>query len=75
MSSFQFSNPSEEALLKLRKQNAANALRAMEEFRKESRFLPALPQEGYLEAQTTTVAEGLGIFKDIITADGEASPA
>jgi hypothetical protein len=38
-------------------------------------FLPALPREGYLEAGTTTVAEGLGIFKDIVTADGEASPA
>jgi hypothetical protein len=32
-------------------------------------FLPALPWEGYLEARTTTVAEGLGIFKDIVTAD------
>ena len=38
-------------------------------------FLPAIPREGYLEARTTTVAEGLGIFKDIVTADGEASPA
>jgi hypothetical protein len=38
-------------------------------------FLPALPREGYLETGTTTVAEGLGIFKDIVTADGEVSPA
>ena len=38
-------------------------------------FLPALPREGYLKARTTTVAEGLGILKDIVTADGEASPA
>ncbi len=38
-------------------------------------FLPALPREGYLEAGTTTVAEGLGIFKDFVTADGEALPA
>ena len=39
-------------------------------------FRPALPREGYLEARTTTgVAEGLGIFKDVVTADGEASPA
>jgi hypothetical protein len=39
-------------------------------------FLPGLPREGYLKAQTTTgVAEGLGISKDVLTADGEASPA
>jgi hypothetical protein len=39
-------------------------------------FRPAIPREGYLEVRTTTgVAEGLGIFKYIVTADGKASPA
>jgi hypothetical protein len=37
-------------------------------------FLPALPREGYLEAGTTTVADNLGFFDDLATADGEASP-
>jgi hypothetical protein len=36
-------------------------------------FLPALPREGYLEAGTTTVADNLGFFDDLVTADGEAS--
>ncbi len=35
-------------------------------------FLPALPREGYLEAGTTTVADNLGFFDDLV--DGEASP-
>ena len=37
-------------------------------------FLPALPREGYLEAGTMTVADNLGFFDDLVTADGEASP-
>ena len=37
-------------------------------------FLPALPRERYLEARTTTVADNLGFFDDLVTADGEASP-
>ena len=36
------------------------------------KFLPALPREGYLEAGTTTVADKLGFFDDLV--DGEALP-
>ncbi len=48
--------------------NSVDAPTAIEE------FLPALAREGYLEAGTMTVADNLGFFKDLVTADGEASP-
>ncbi len=39
-------------------------------------FQPAIPREGYLEVRITTgVGGGSGFFKDVVTADGEASPA